>query len=347
MSSQDSEQIASYASIILNNYCIICSAVFFLYDYLITFDREVDSFWHGATSGATVLFLSNRYLNVSLNILGMVEFGQFSDTVGGQFFCTKFARALAILTILAYIPWAVFSGLRAYALCLHKLPSALVFLLSLVPLGINAARIGFNLTGTDDPVFGCFASNPVPDALQLKTCLIASDFLIIVMTWRRLPRNTLSFDTLHKARLSVTCVLMRDGIVYFGVLMVLNVLHLAFSLRSMFGFTDDSASNLTAFTEPATAVLVSRFLLDLQEANRADVVLHCSLGELSTYAESGVGSINFARVVGSIGSTIGPGLPHRLKTARNIDESRSASESFELYPPVAPSRMDTRLQEGA
>lgn len=61
-----------------------CTLAFFLYDYLITFDREVNSFWHGATSGATVLFLSNRYLNVSVNILGMIEFGQFSDTVGGQ-----------------------------------------------------------------------------------------------------------------------------------------------------------------------------------------------------------------------------------------------------------------------
>lgn len=96
-------------------------------------------------------------------------------------------------------------------------------------------------------------------------------------------------------------------------------------------------------------MLVSRFLLDLQEANRADVVLHCSLGELSTSTESGVGSINFARVVGSIGSTIGPGLPHRyVKTAGSVDESRSAPESFELYPHVASSRMGTvRLQGGA
>ena len=81
----------------------------------------------------------------------------------------------------------VFSGLRMYALCRYIPMAGLVFLLSLVPVGINAvsrthlfsyaawthersyqARIGFNLTGTVDPVFGCFASDSVPEALQLK-----------------------------------------------------------------------------------------------------------------------------------------------------------------------------------
>ena len=52
-----------------------------LYDYAITLDREIASFWHGMTSGATVLFFTNRYLNVVVTIMGLIEFGQFSDEV--------------------------------------------------------------------------------------------------------------------------------------------------------------------------------------------------------------------------------------------------------------------------
>ena len=89
---------------VVNNYCVVASAgelhscrlcpssvpdsggtllvVFLLYEYVITLDREVNSFWLGAPTGAYVLFLSNRYFNVAINVLGLIEFGHLSDQVG-------------------------------------------------------------------------------------------------------------------------------------------------------------------------------------------------------------------------------------------------------------------------
>ena len=72
-------------------------------------------------------------------------------------------------------------------------------------------------------------------------------------------------------------------------------------------------------------MLVSRFLLDLQEANRSAVGLDTH-GEFSTLGEGN--SITFAaRVVGSLGSTIDYGI---LAEKASRDTSWQDSESIEL-----------------
>ena len=55
-----------------------------------------------------------------------------------------------------------------------------------------------------------------------------------------------------------------------------------------------------------TAVLVSRFLLNLQEANKGAVMGIDSVSQLSTIPEDK--TISFARVMGSIGESFGPGV---------------------------------------
>ncbi|KAI0704488.1 hypothetical protein C8T65DRAFT_696536 [Cerioporus squamosus] len=332
MSSSDADAIASYESIVVNNYCVVAASVFLLYEYVITIDREVNAFWYRAPTGASILFLSNRYLSFVVNVLGLIEFGHLSDES-----CASIARGLSVLTFMNYLPWAAFSGLRAYALCRGVMLSTLVFLLALVPLPINAARFSFDLTGVNDPQWGCFAEDSTPSSLQLKfviisrTCLIVSDALLMGLTWWALPKHTISFATIRKTGVSLTTVLLRDGTLYFGVLLIMNVLHLAFSLTSMFGFTDNGASNVTAFTEVVTAVLVSRFLLNLQEANKVAIKGMCSMDQLSTIPETQ--TISFARFIGSMGESFGPGLPGSDASSSTEDTDDTLKvESFEVRP---------------
>ena len=40
------------------------SPALILYDYLLTFDAEVKYFWSTKVTGASVLFIANRYLNL-------------------------------------------------------------------------------------------------------------------------------------------------------------------------------------------------------------------------------------------------------------------------------------------
>ena len=47
---------------------------FLLYDGAITFDREVDLFWRGTITGATVLFIVNKYAYLMYCALGLVVY---------------------------------------------------------------------------------------------------------------------------------------------------------------------------------------------------------------------------------------------------------------------------------
>ncbi|RPD53394.1 hypothetical protein L226DRAFT_617444 [Lentinus tigrinus ALCF2SS1-7] len=328
-STSDADAIASYESIVVNNYCVLAASVFLLYEYIITIDREVNLFWQGASIWVSALFLSNRYISFVNNALAVIEFAHISDES-----CASMAKGLAVFSFVNYLPWAIFSGLRAYALCRGIILSIFIFLLALAPIPINTARFSFNLTGVNDPQWGCFAEDSIPPSLGLKfviisrTGLIISDTLLIGLTWWALPKNTISFTTLRKVGVSLTTVLLRDGTLYFGVLLIMNVLHLAFSLSSMFGFTDNGASNITAFTEVVTAVLVSRFLLNLQESNKAAVKGMSSVDQLSTVSEGR--TLSFARVMDSLGESIGPGLPE-ADTSSSTDVTDDAKpESVEL-----------------
>ena len=53
-----------------------------------------------------------------------------------------------------------------------------------------------------------------------------------------------------------------------------------------------------------TAILISRFLLDLQEANRTDKDLNDGTSTQIISSTASVGTINFARVIGSIGASL-------------------------------------------
>lgn len=62
---------------------------FLLYDFVITFGREVKLFWTRRFSGASFLFFANRYISLTFNVLSLVQFGNFNDQV-----CTHIVRVV-------------------------------------------------------------------------------------------------------------------------------------------------------------------------------------------------------------------------------------------------------------
>ena len=72
-------------------------------------------------------------------------------------------------------------------------------------------------------------------------------------------------------------------------------------------YSDFLESSYAHDGEPATrltSVLISRFLLDLQEANKRALDMDSS-SDAGAAPDAGGGSLNFARFVGSIGASIG------------------------------------------
>ncbi|KAH9919800.1 uncharacterized protein BXZ73DRAFT_104908 [Epithele typhae] len=94
----------------------------------------------------------------------------------------------------------------------------------------------------------------------------------------------------------------------FVVFLLLNVLRMATTLSAT--ISPNQSSLITAFSDPyLTAILVSRFLLDLQESHQrtvklgSDDPLHSSASDF----QAGIGSLQFAvDVMGSIRADIRP-----------------------------------------
>ncbi|KAH9906593.1 uncharacterized protein BXZ73DRAFT_110455 [Epithele typhae] len=75
------QMIQQYAIVYTESYIILAAAVMIIFDYLLTFSREVEFFWKRRVSGATILFITNRYLLLLDQLLSLVQSRGFSDEV--------------------------------------------------------------------------------------------------------------------------------------------------------------------------------------------------------------------------------------------------------------------------
>ncbi|KAI0629251.1 hypothetical protein C8Q77DRAFT_1220429 [Trametes polyzona] len=259
-----SQYIAVFQSLFIDNCCGIAISAFLGFEYFLTLDREVELFWKRKFTGASALFLSNRYLPLLTIILEMCQSTPMSDRVciglahvvhlecDVSFSCTMFVKMTSVVSVLQYFPWAAFSTLRAFALSRRQWPVTLLILaFSVAPIIINYARYHW-LTAANDPLFGCINRSELPGDLARR------------------------------------------------MLLLLNSLQLVFSMLSVYETFVD-VSYVTIFTESVTAVLVSRFLMDLQETNKA-----ASEGDYRTQLSTGswVSDVHFAPIIGTLGSTV-------------------------------------------
>ncbi|OJT13492.1 hypothetical protein TRAPUB_9957 [Trametes pubescens] len=219
-------------------------------------------FWVRKMTGASVLFLSNRYLLLLGYILVMCE----------------------------YIPMS------------------------------DSAQYGFGLSGSHDPTFGCLvqvnltvpqaktrtarcSSNTLAVTIVSRVPLIVADILVIAVTWFTMRRRVLRDESGIRSPITLSTILLRDGTIYFIVLLILNILHLTLTMISLV-IPFDPSSQVTTVTEPVTAVLVSRFLIDLQTASRKTLRLDSQDSMYLGSTAFGVGTLSFARVVGSLGESL-------------------------------------------
>ncbi|TFK82985.1 hypothetical protein K466DRAFT_666166 [Polyporus arcularius HHB13444] len=282
------------------NYCIMATTVLFIYDTFLTFGREVGLFWTAKRiSGASLLFYANKWIYMAYYVMGLVQFASFPSDK--RFACSVFVIAEQAVALLQFIPGAVFSALRAYVLSRSKPLGLLVFALSLAPVGANSVIV-----------------------IISRVPLVAADMILIYITWTKLRGWATLTDIRQSKRLALSDILLRGGmsrariicseytgIIYFAILFVLNTLHPIFSAT---GVADQGASSyVTEFSAPLTTIIISRFLLELQEANQmvvrldSDDPLHSSRGlydSTPSFISSLGGFINPDRLVRSDGDTL-------------------------------------------
>ncbi|RPD57204.1 hypothetical protein L227DRAFT_565512 [Lentinus tigrinus ALCF2SS1-6] len=252
------------------------------------------------TFGAEVdLFWTKRLTGATVLFFlnrGIVMFYTWYDLIVGLFTIPATSK---------YIPSAAFSALRVYALIRNWYISVLVFVLSVVPVAINFTTFAFDFEGILAPPFGCIPSDTVGTGLGNRYYLF------------RVRVNSGSPpEKLHS--LANRVVLLQ------------NVLHLTLTLLSVSKVTH-TVSVVTQFTEPITAILVSRFLIDLQVANQES--LENSVGPSE--------SLVFERVIGSLGSSIGP-----VVGTDDTDDAGSSDELPTEVPYENASHSSTNVDKG-
>ncbi|TCD60975.1 hypothetical protein EIP91_009240 [Steccherinum ochraceum] len=168
----------------------------------------------------------------------------------------------SIFEILQFISTAAFSTLRIWAIWDHALiPTFAVFTIQAVAPAINiyAASHITSFSVVDDV---CLKSFDVPVKILMRgTAAIAGDLLVIGLTWVKtagILRESLRNDGF---RPTITTLLLRDGTVYFIVLLLMNVV--SFIPTHIQKDVNGSAAYRLAMLA-ITANLISRFILDLR-----------------------------------------------------------------------------------
>ncbi|TFK84026.1 hypothetical protein K466DRAFT_589248 [Polyporus arcularius HHB13444] len=325
--SDDAQIVAFFGTLRTGSYVSTVPISLLIYDYVVTFDLEAELFWTRTFTGASLLFLSNRYIAIVLELFAMAELS-FTLTDGS---CNGLSKTASIMQDVRFLPWAAFAAMRGFALTKSRAAAAVIFTLSIAPLVVNLAQFAIGMTGIAEPIVGCVSSrNSTPQEdlifpIVSRGGLIIADFILVVATWRTLGAASIRPSMTKMSQGSLAAIMLWNGLLYFVVLFMLNVLHLTFTLTSTFGV---SLSFITEFTEPLTTILITRFLLDLQEANRRDVKLDSD--DPLHFSGGSAGTLSFARAMGSIGEVIGTGVAREeeefVAGGESIDEPESSQE---------------------
>ncbi|KAI0352861.1 hypothetical protein OH77DRAFT_1427975 [Trametes cingulata] len=238
----------------VESYCDMATFSLIFYEYFITFDRELGLVWRRKFTAATVLFLLNRYMALLKYPIYIVDMFQVSDETLIPSSCRVSNVLSMVLEVLPYFVWLAFSVLRVYAICGHNWRfGLLVAIPGSFPLASNMYLYTQSHDANYPEPIGCLWLSVIPT--DVYHAVILTDVLVLCLTWWR------TYDVRKAAahaniKMSLSALMLRDGM----VLLVLNTFHIAFSLTGRFTWT-------ITFEEPLTTILVSRFLLNLREAD--------------------------------------------------------------------------------
>ncbi|KAM5530036.1 hypothetical protein V8D89_016298 [Ganoderma adspersum] len=129
---------------------------------------------------------------------------------------------------------------------------------------------------------------------------VIADAILVFVTWKFLPTSALA----TYSAMTLASVMLRNGIMYFIVLTMLNVVQLVLTVSP-----DGVAFCAWYYTFPMSSVLVSHFLLDLQEAHQRTVI-GLATGDAADASQDVGSSIRFASALGSVGAIVGLAADH-------------------------------------
>ncbi|KAJ8487771.1 hypothetical protein ONZ51_g3950 [Trametes cubensis] len=225
------ELIADFQTTYTYNLTFMGAVAWLGWEYLITLDREVRLVWRRKINSASVIFLLNRYIMLVQFAVQLPLSFLISDERYADFMRARFDR------VAPYFVWAAFSSLRAYAMSNRTWPIAiLVYLLSIATACYNIYNFIHLVPLNLPPPIYCIPTFP--------------GLTVTFLDQQSAARANVKTSLLQ--------LLLRDGTIYFVILLILNVLQIIVRITAQANF-------ITTFEEPLTAILISRFLMNLRE----------------------------------------------------------------------------------
>ncbi|KAI0331800.1 hypothetical protein GY45DRAFT_1369766 [Cubamyces sp. BRFM 1775] len=280
----------------VDNICEVAGIALLAYDYLLTFSGEIQFVWSRKFSGATVVFVLNRYVTLfSKIVLPISTFWWPNQTdkvrreaLAGMdrsdFYFRTPVLVTEIFTVAVAFVVAAFSALRVYAVWNKDWRIfVLVFAVAMVVPVTNMYHYIQSIpSALPWPIYGCGEASYLDEtqwwrreyqstlwlsplihlsltvSIVTHTCAIGADLLVIVLTWIKTYQMKKEASVLGSGA-AFSSLIFRDGTLYFGTMLILNVAHLVV-LQST-----DTLDPLPIFVDVFTSILISRFMLNLRQ----------------------------------------------------------------------------------
>ncbi|KAF8189492.1 hypothetical protein K438DRAFT_1832686 [Mycena galopus ATCC 62051] len=246
--------------------CLIVNGALLYYDFLLTLDLEISRYWGTSLSWPTLLFFLNRYLTLLGNVPAVVQrFWTAPSTPDKIKRCQQLEYYHQWFLIATQIIIGVMLFLRTYALYgQDKRILGLMAAVGACTIGaciwgtIFAGRVVDVWPGAIVPVdIGCVYEITHVQSIGLTVAwgsMAAFDCLIFFLTlYRALSRR-------YRTGLLLLNVLLRDGSLYFGVVLISNVSNIStFVFGGLY-----TRGVLTTFTNIVSSILISRLMLNIR-----------------------------------------------------------------------------------
>ncbi|KAH9848930.1 hypothetical protein C2E23DRAFT_842165 [Lenzites betulinus] len=248
-----------FRAIVIQKTSIAAVFTLYVYEVLITFDREVELFWHMPFTRTTAMFLLNRYVSLLKYPVTLTTYIHVS-----QESCIAIIRLGEVLEMTPYIVWASFSAMRTHALVARTWTLSLaVFILLCVPVVTNIYFFTQSIPEVFDRPVQCLYIDQFPTDVYIPVLLftrisaILGDAIVIVVIWCTTFRGWRAAVAANM-KVSLAQMIIRDGSIYFVVLLTLNVLHIISAITTVF------SGSIAYFEEPLIAIIISRVMLNLR-----------------------------------------------------------------------------------
>lgn len=254
------------ANIIFVKYYALAAAVLLYSDYVITLPDEIRRIWGARFTGATVLFLLNRYVPMVGYMVILTSLFHPPWTTSG---CNMFAPFPGALNTFSQGVIMIILLLRTYALYERKLwVLVLTTSVGLVNIGVGAWAASA-MTGelfTFKPIQSCVPILQVPKLDRLRFAWVSTfafDFLIFCLTIKR-TYCVMRKQSNRRMDSSLALLVMRDGSLFFLVMAVVNALNFVLFMNLTNAFFSSTTGSNSLIAHVVSVSLMNRLMLNLR-----------------------------------------------------------------------------------